>query len=229
MEDLAYRRLLDTAYQTEKPLTKDIHALSRLIGMRDYQSEVADVLNEFFEQVEEGWIHGRVLKEIEESEGRSGKAKQAAKTRWECKRNAQAMQTQCSTDAPSMKNDAPSMKNDATHNTLPITHNTLPISRARGTRLSPDWVLTSEWGNWALQERPDWDAQDVRDCASRFRDHWVSVAGQKGVKADWSATWRNWVRRDDGKKKNRSQTLKQSEAERILGNSMEVQYVSSDD
>ena len=122
MEDLAYRRLLDVAYTSEKPLSKDTHALSRLIGMREYQSEIEDVLKEFFEEVEEGWIHGRVLKEIEEASGRSDKAKVAAKARWESKRNADAMQVQCSSDATSIENNASSIKNDATHYPLHKTH-----------------------------------------------------------------------------------------------------------
>jgi len=27
-----------------------------------------------------------------------------------------------------------------------------------------------------------------------FKDYWVSKAGQQGVKLNWFATWRNWVR-----------------------------------
>jgi hypothetical protein len=30
--------------------------------------------------------------------------------------------------------------------------------------------------------------------AQRFADYWHGVAGAKGRKADWLATWRNWVR-----------------------------------
>lgn len=127
MEDLAYRRLLDAAYTSEKPLTKDTHVLARLIGMRDQQPEVEDVLKEFFEEVEEGWIHGRVLKEIDEASGRTGKAKEAANARWERKRNADAMRMQCKTDATSNKENASSIEIDATHNPLPNTHNTLYV------------------------------------------------------------------------------------------------------
>jgi hypothetical protein len=29
----------------------------------------------------------------------------------------------------------------------------------------------------------------------KFRDYWKSQPGQRGVKADWDATWRNWVRK----------------------------------
>ena len=29
-----------------------------------------------------------------------------------------------------------------------------------------------------------------------FRDYWVAQPGQRGVKLDWQATWRNWIRKD---------------------------------
>jgi len=33
---------------------------------------------------------------------------------------------------------------------------------------------------------------------SLFHDYWVAQTGQKAIKADWIATWRNWLRRDFG-------------------------------
>lgn len=30
---------------------------------------------------------------------------------------------------------------------------------------------------------------------ARFRDYWVAKAGPGAAKLDWSATWRNWLRR----------------------------------
>jgi hypothetical protein len=61
----------------------------------------------------------------------------------------------------------------------------------RGSRLTQDWVLTNPMDQWAKQERPD---LDVRQVAEQFKDYWVAQAGQKGVKLDWDATWRNWIR-----------------------------------
>jgi hypothetical protein len=29
-----------------------------------------------------------------------------------------------------------------------------------------------------------------------FRDYWLAQPGQKGVKADWDATFRNWLRNE---------------------------------
>ena len=34
----------------------------------------------------------------------------------------------------------------------------------------------------------------VKAEAEKFRDYWTSVAGAKGRKTDWHATWRNWCR-----------------------------------
>jgi hypothetical protein len=54
--------------------------------------------------------------------------------------------------------------------------------------------LPKAWGEWALAERPTWTAEHVRSVGDQFRDYWIAVAGAKGVKLDWLATWRNWIR-----------------------------------
>jgi hypothetical protein len=64
-----------------------------------------------------------------------------------------------------------------------------------GTALSADWLLPKKWGEWALTERPDLTADDVRKESEKFKDHWRANANQaKAKKADWEATWRNWIR-----------------------------------
>lgn len=72
-------------------------------------------------------------------------------------------------------------------------------SKKRGSRLPDDWQLPKAWGEWALQE--GMDEVSVRREADKFRDYWQSAPGSKGVKRDWLATWRNWVRKavDDRK------------------------------
>lgn len=66
-------------------------------------------------------------------------------------------------------------------------------SPQRGSRLDPDWQLPDDWAQWAKAERPE---LDVAETAARFADYWHSVAGAKGKKLDWQATWRNWVRNE---------------------------------
>lgn len=64
----------------------------------------------------------------------------------------------------------------------------------RGKRLSPDWTLPDEWASWAKVNVTD-DEAAIMDQADQFRDYWIAQPGQKGVKLDWQATWRNWMRR----------------------------------
>ena len=61
----------------------------------------------------------------------------------------------------------------------------------RGTALPKDWELPLDWKTWAEGARPDVDVLIVADS---FRDYWVAKPGKDGRKADWLATWRNWVR-----------------------------------
>jgi hypothetical protein len=61
----------------------------------------------------------------------------------------------------------------------------------RGTALPKDWTLPDDWKAWAARERPDVDVATVADS---FRDFWIAKPGKDGRKADWQATWRNWVR-----------------------------------
>jgi hypothetical protein len=37
--------------------------------------------------------------------------------------------------------------------------------------------------------------KEIEDEADRFRDYWIAQPGAKGIKLDWPATWRNWIRR----------------------------------
>ena len=39
-----------------------------------------------------------------------------------------------------------------------------------------------------------WSDFDINEEYEKFSDYWTAVAGAKGVKRDWLATWRNWCR-----------------------------------
>jgi uncharacterized protein YdaU (DUF1376 family) len=186
IEDLVYRRLLDWYYLHECPIPLDESEVSRQIRMRSHTESIAIVLQEYFERTDNGWIHHRANKEIAKADEKSEKASASAKARWS-KKDANALPTQSDSNA--------------THNTLPNTQDTLPNTQKnkRGSRLTQDWFLTKSMGEWALQERPD---IDVRQVAEQFKDYWIAQPGQKGVKLDWDATWRNWVRNTKALKAN---------------------------
>jgi DnaT DNA-binding domain len=65
--------------------------------------------------------------------------------------------------------------------------------RARGSRLPPDWTPGPDGEAFAAQHGIA-NGKAVAELA-KFRDYWTAQPGQKGVKTDWLATWRNWLRR----------------------------------
>lgn len=68
-----------------------------------------------------------------------------------------------------------------------------PKIAVKGSRLKADWSLPESWCDWAREQGLTLDV--IRREADRFRDYWLGVAGAKGIKLDWEATWRNWMRK----------------------------------
>jgi hypothetical protein len=58
-------------------------------------------------------------------------------------------------------------------------------------RLPDDWQPKE---NDILLMREHFPSIDLKLETHAFRDYWRSVAGARGKKADWDATWRNWIR-----------------------------------
>ena len=72
----------------------------------------------------------------------------------------------------------------------------------RGTRLPVDFVLPRDWIAFCQQERQDLNPHKV---FAEFKDYWTALPSGKGTKADWTATWRNWVRRQSAPKQSYAQ------------------------
>jgi hypothetical protein len=77
-----------------------------------------------------------------------------------------------------------------------------PISPEPNKNLKKNLMLTSYRlpDDWQPKEndiqlmREHFPSIDLKLETHAFRDYWRSVAGAKGKKADWDATWRNWIR-----------------------------------
>ncbi|MFZ6679738.1 YdaU family protein [Undibacterium sp. Tian12W] len=82
LEDLAYRRMLDLYYTTEAALPADPEKVARLIGMREYMREVADVLSDFFVISDAGHTNSRCEEELALYRAKADRAKSANKARW---------------------------------------------------------------------------------------------------------------------------------------------------
>jgi len=63
--------------------------------------------------------------------------------------------------------------------------------RKRGSRVDPKFKISDEMRAWAVEAVP---LVSVTAKLPEFIDYWAGVAGAKGVKDDWVATWRNGMR-----------------------------------
>jgi len=52
--------------------------------------------------------------------------------------------------------------------------------------------LPDDWRAYCRERRPELDPDEVFED---FHDYWIAKPGQGGVKLDWLATWRTWVRK----------------------------------
>lgn len=86
--------------------------------------------------------------------------------------------------------DEPSLNHQRTRESARVTRS--PAAE-RGSRLPDGWQPSAADLDFCRQRRPDLDPVEVVD---RFRDYWQAQPGAKGRKANWSATWRNWVRNE---------------------------------
>ena len=68
--------------------------------------------------------------------------------------------------------------------------------RKKASRLPDDWRPDREYLEAAKLINPDLTQEWFVQVAHKFKDYWIAKAGKDATKADWLATWRNWVRRE---------------------------------
>jgi hypothetical protein len=64
-------------------------------------------------------------------------------------------------------------------------------TKRTATRIPEDFWPSKELLEWQAEhfEEVDWKLE-----THKFVDYWSSISGGKGMKTDWQATWRNWIR-----------------------------------
>jgi uncharacterized protein YdaU (DUF1376 family) len=177
-----YMKLIWLYYDTEQPLPDDIFVLSMKTNARENKESVKGILGMYFQLIDDKWHHTRCDKEIAEYQAFCVKQKANG-----LKGGRPKVTQQEPNDNP--MGFQPEPKITLTTNHKPLT--SIGAAKAtKGTRF--DLVsIPEEWVLFCKKERSDLNPTVVFDG---FRDYWLSVAGSKGVKLDWFATWRNWIR-----------------------------------
>lgn len=129
---------------------------------------------------------------------RIAKGKRAADARWSkrdapsIKKDAPSMQPASGEHAPRIDKQCPPAPTPAPTPTRPKQEQLLDAPSAkRGCRLPTDWRPSADDIAFVTSKHPgvNWIAE-----AEKFRDYWHAQTGAKATKADWPATWRNWIR-----------------------------------
>lgn len=181
-------------------LPDDDAILARLADLgRDVKTwaKVRDVALRGFVKCTDGRLYHRVLSAvaIEAWEGRK-----AMRDRTEKARQARLLQRLSqTTDDTKYASVTDSIERETERGTEIETETETgkPESRARASRLPDDWNLPDAWLFWTRTEKPHWPLPYIRDVKDRFKDYWIAKPGRDGVKLNWEATWRNWVRREN--------------------------------
>jgi hypothetical protein len=103
------------------------------------------------------------------------------------------------------RTDMSDIRESPEKNTVANATVTTKDTRTRATRIPDNWMPSLDLIGWTQQEAPGLNLTAVLDA---FTDYWKAQPGQKGVKADWDATWRNWIRREHEQRTSRMASAK---------------------
>lgn len=153
------------------------------------------VLRTFFQPGDGAcWVQKRADDERQKagnvSDKRSAAGKEGASKRWGKQHGNRIANAMANASQTASQNDAPSQSEEI-HN--PPASQAPPGGKPRGERLPDGWDPGEAGMAFAAGEGLANGAAAAE--LARFRDYWAAQPGAKGRKADWPATWRNWVRK----------------------------------
>ena len=193
----AYLLLLMTAWRMpDCALPNDDVFLARICGMdkRTWQKN-RDVIMAFWRQDEkQRWYQGRLRDEQQFVAQLRNKNSEAGKASALKRLNRDSTSVQPESNQISTPTLTPTpIPLKVREREVAVAPLAPKIIHSKGSRLTPDWLLPDEWGEWA--ETQGLSREMIILEEDKFKDYWISQPGAKGVKADWQATWRNWIRR----------------------------------
>jgi len=205
----AYLLLLMAAWTRGGVLPDDDRILARLASCSTWDwKRLRPSIQTFFETDGKLWRNSRLSRQLLDAQTRrkraEDRAKVAAEKRWENNETPNASSMGKSEHAPSIDSDmlgasapapAPQKATTTTKSTSLSRNGNGLHPPERGTRLPENWQLPIPWRDWACTVAKI-DMQHATRCSLRFRDFWIGVPGARGRKANWEATWRNFIRKE---------------------------------
>jgi len=164
-EDAIYRRLLDAYYLQERPLNSGIALVARQINAREYETEVQQILEEFFVLTEEGWINYRADKEIAKYHAKSEQASKAGKASAESRSNKASTVVERTLNE-NLTDEQPNTKQETINNKhikdFDLFWSAYPRKTAKGNaenswkKIKPDEKLVADIIAAIAKQKPNW-------------------------------------------------------------------------
>ena len=210
-EDLAYRRMIETYYDTETALTTDVPALAR--RLRVSIDAIQTVLNDFFTLAPHGWVHERCEVELDAYRERVEKASQAGKASAARRGNKpplkpeQALNDRSTDVEQPLNTGSTTVEHSLNGSQLTINHKPLTINqepkeekaprKRDATPSMPDGVEPAVWQDWltlrAKKRAPvtttvvtaaQAEAVKAGLTFTEFLRVWC-IRGSQGLQAEW--------------------------------------------
>lgn len=161
LEDVAYRRLLDTYYVREGPLPCDKRQVYRLLlaSSEDQRDAVDAVLAEFFVLSELGYAHKRCDLELAAAQDKSAKAAKSARARWGDAKDQEvavlpASSTQCAEHASASLPPSERTEEACVRDAPKTNPKTNPKeATASKVYVPPEWVPAEPWAEFVAMRR----------------------------------------------------------------------------
>lgn len=186
-EEAVYFKLINFYYDSESPIPLETQSVIRRLRLGSVKETVGIVLQEFFVLQEDGWHHLRCDEEIEkyhhkaEVNQKIGKLGGRPKKINDLENNPKITQT--------VSKNNPQITLTTNHKPITSSEATKTKKRKTSMPLNKD-TMPESYEDFIKNERPDLDPLQTY---YKFCDYWL---GNGETKADWLATWRNWVRNE---------------------------------
>jgi uncharacterized protein YdaU (DUF1376 family) len=203
LEDLAYRRLLDIYYDTEKPLNSNVKQLARIAGMSAHTDEITNVLADFFTETENGFTQKKAACEIEAYQAKAGTARVNGKL------GGRPKKTQPEPKETQSVNSANPDGTGLQGNYKPLTINQEPLTNNQELSLKDTGTKAKRFMPPTLDQIINYCNERLNNVdANKFIDHYTSngwLVGKNKMK-DWKAAVRTWEKSSFDKPKSSQQS-----------------------
>ena len=184
IEHYIYRELMDWYYLDESPIPKETQrVIRRLRLVSENNQDLKNVLDEFFDETDDGWVHGRIEEEITKYQIKADIARANGSKGGRPKKPKKTQPV----------NLANPEKTGSKANHKPLTNNHKPVNKKiiKKRKLPDDFLLTDILRGraekyWAGKNRSDLNPDDEFE---KFRASHVS---RGTTMQNWDAAWQTW-------------------------------------